>query len=359
MAPYDSQSFHGSPSEHQYPSSKVYHYSPSQHHYQTACGHRVEENLHRDVIISSLMEKLADREAEIRKLDSEKSELENDLRLKEQQREQELRKLETLEITCKELTNSLRENEDHMRVLTRDNNEQLCNQRQLEIICCKLERVVDNCDEELLAMKRELDKTQDELKHTVDSSQRQNQIISALKPKLKDLEKEVQYFKAKAHDTETLNRHLRDQERKLKSLLTENDSMLEKQEKEIKRLTRRNRGLERNADTQNTMAEEQDQNLTNMKRLILRLEDVIKTQDVALDKKHNAILQLTMDIEQYENVLEKAEHVTWGQRQKMKSDQQDREKMIAEIEMLKDELNNERSGFLSFLRNGCGETPRV
>ena len=308
----------------------------------------------RDEMITSLLEKLADRDDEIRKLGFENCSLKNELRQHEELVEQEARKVETLQRECDDLRESLDERDEEYRMIARENDELLTRQQGLEIACSKLERALGARDEELASIEMKLEAARDELSRV---GYRRDVDVSSLETKVEDLEKEVNYNAAKAREAELVTLHLRNREKELKSILTENDLMLEQQEKEINRLLRATKGLEYDADTHNSMLEEQEQDISNMKGMIMSLNKVIKSQDIALDKKENVILQLSMDIERYERMVEEAEHTTWEQRQKTKVEAQDREKMIAEIEMLKDELKQERSGLLCLLGKGCGAKP--
>ena len=349
MTPYNYQNFTHPPYEHQYTSSNEYtNYTPSGHY--DVGSNRIEHH-NRDEIITSLLEKLADRDAEIRKLGSENCDLKNELRHSEELMEQEVRKVETLQSECDDLRESLDERDEEYRMIVRENDELLARQQGLKITCSKLERALGAREEELASIEMKLEAARDEVSRV---GYRRDVDVSSLEHKLEDLEKEVDYNAARAREAELVTLHLRDREKELKSILTENDLMLEQQEKEISRLMRASKGLEYDADTQISMLEEQEQDISNMKRMIMSLNNVIKSQDTALDKKENVIVQLSVDIERYEKMVEEAEHFTWEQRQKTKVEAQDREKMIAEIEMLKDELKQERSGLLCLLGKGCG-----
>ena len=262
--------------------------------------------------------------------------------------------METLQRECDDLRESLDERAEEYRMIARENDELLTRQQGLEMACSKLERALGARDEELASIEMKLEAARDELSRV---GYRRDVDVSSLETKVEDLEKEVNYNAAKAREAELVTLHLRNREKELKSILTENDLMLEQQEKEINRLLRATKGLEYDADTHNSMLEEQEQDISNMKGMIMSLNKVIKSQDIALDKKENVILQLSMDNERFERMVEEAEHTTWEQRQKTKVETQDREKMIAEIEMLKDELKQERSGLLCLLGKGCGAKP--
>jgi chromosome segregation ATPase len=288
------------------------------------------------------------------KLEEENSELKNELTHFKQLNEQEASKSEELESAWDELTERLNMREEELNAMARENDELVDLHKGLEMTCSKLERALDAREQDLSAMENELRSLQSDLKRAVDATHSRNRDVCTLENKVEDLVKEVEYYKVQVQEEVSMKNHLHKREAELKSILKENDIMLEQQEKEITLLSRKTRGLEIDADTQSSMLEEQEQDLTNMQRMVIRLNNVIKSQDVALDKKDNAILQLTMDIERYEKMMEEAEHITWAQRQKMKAEMQDRETMMAEIKKLKDELDHERSGLMSFWDKGCG-----
>ena len=102
------------------------------------------------------MEKLADREAEIRELTSENSELESKLNHQQQQNSEHKSKLNELEGAYDELIERFNEQEEELRVAYRSNEDLLADHHQLKIICTKLERAVDTREEELSATENEL-----------------------------------------------------------------------------------------------------------------------------------------------------------------------------------------------------------
>lgn len=336
------------------PSSEYQYESPP----SSYCMHQpnrpcTEDYTNRDAIISSLVEKLADREAEIRKLSSENSSLENKLKRCKQTIKQETTKCEELENAYEELMERFNEQEEELKVVSQRNDEMLGRQQELEIVCSNLQNAVDVREEDLSVMKNELDLARSQLTHAMDAhSHNRNRDICSLENKLDDLQKEVEFYKIKAHEAESLHYHLSNREMELKSILKENNEMLEEQEKEIGFLTKKNRFLENEGEVQRSMLEEQEKDITSLKEILVKLNNVIKSQDIDLGKKDNTILQLSLDIERYENIVEEAEYVAWEQHRKIKAETQNIEKMSTEIEHLKDELKWERAGVMSFY--GCG-----
>jgi chromosome segregation ATPase len=352
MAPYD---YHQYPSSFsQYPSSNEYQYqTPNSYHYEYNPPLRSRssgEYSNRDAIISSLMEKLADREAEIRRLGSENAELKNELRHQEQLRQEDAGKIV-------ELPERLQEREQELNAVAREKDDLHSHQRGLEMSCSKLERALDAREKDLSAMENEMEAIHYELERASELNEAKSQDICALENKLEDLEREIEHYKGQLKEAVSVKNHLHDREAELKAILKDNEVILEQQEKEIKHLSRKTRGLEYDSDAQTSMLEEQEQDIANMKRVIARLNNVINSQDAALEKKEGVILQLSMDIERYEQVIQEAEHTTWGQRRQIKDEMQQREKMMTEIEQLKTELSHERSGLMSIWGKGCGAKP--
>ena len=360
MPPYQYQyNQHYSPSGYQYTPTTDYQYGtpiPSHHErpsYNSSYNSNhsaVDDYSNRDSIISSLREKLGDRDAEIIKLLSENSQLKNDLREQKQLHEAETRKVEKLESICEEMDIKLNEQTEDIRGITLENDELHTRQRGLELALNKLERAVGAREDDLSSMEKELMDMRKELQHATDSKHDGNRVIHGLESQMEDLAREIRHYKAKAQEVEAINDHLYDRERELKSLLKEGELMLEQQEKEINTLTRKSRGLEYDTDAHSSMLEEQELDIANMKRMISKLNDIIKSQETALDKKDTAMMELTRDIKWYKQMVGEVKHSNSKQKYDLEEENQDREK---EIEKLKDELKQDQVGILSFWK-GCG-----
>ena len=296
------------------------------------------------------MEKLADREAEIRTLSSENSELKNELRNQEDLRKEEADKIESLENAHEELSERLHECEDELEMMARENDKLIGRQGILERTCDRLEHVLATREDDLEVIENELGATRYDLRRADNVGHVRSSAVYALENTVHDLKMEVEHYKDRLAEAESQNNKLHTHEVEL-------NNVLKQQEKEIARLLRKARNLEYDADTQNTMLEEQEEDLTSMKRMIDRLNRIINSQDIALEKKDSAILHLSMDLERYEHIIQDAESATVRQRQLLKAESADREKMMAEIEQLKEELKHERSGLLSLLGKGCGRKP--
>lgn len=353
MPPYNYQ-YTSSPSDYQYHTHGSEYrrsaaYSP---HYIPSLNHSSSDYSNRDAIISSLMEKLADREAEIRKLTSENSKLEGKLNHQKQMSTDEKNKIEELESAREKLNEKLVEREEDLRVASQRNNQLIRRQQELEMICSELQNAVDAREEELSAVENELKVACDHLTRAVESERHaRNLDVSTLEDKMEDLLKDVGFYKVQVQEAKAVQHHLANREDELKSLLKENTLLLEQQEEVINMLSKKNRGLEHDVELQISMLEEQEQDVANLKQMLVKLNNVIKSQDVDLTHKDHAIQQMLRDIERYEDIVEEAEHVTWEQRRRIKAESQHVQDMSKEMEQLKDELKWERAGVLSYF--GC------
>jgi chromosome segregation ATPase len=184
------------------------------------------------------------------------------------------------------------EQEEELRLMSQRSDELLGHQQELEMVCSKLQNAVDVREEDLSVMKNELEVVRGQLTHAMDAhSYNRNRDICSLENKVDDLQIEVEYYKIKAHEAESLHHHLSNHAMELKSILKENNEMLE-QEKDIRFLTKKNRCLENEGEVQRSMLEEQEKDITSLRQILVKLNNVIKSQDIDLDKKDSAILQL-------------------------------------------------------------------
>jgi chromosome segregation ATPase len=324
--------------------SPSYDVSPSDYYFSTpkyTAAPSSYSNHH--AMIEALTQQLREKEMELRLLSQDNNVLEEQLRHK--------RHPSTLESAYEDLLAHSNKRDDEFRVLQRHNDELMTRYNELETKCNSLEhtansqlRLLDEQDGEMTVMQKQFDKLRFQLMGAIESEnitayekdERTRDVIS-LENLVERLAREVEFHKNKEIEAMSFQTQLKDRLEEFNSVSHRTGAIMDEQEREIRKLTKANKELQREMSAQNMRMQKQAEENGKVKRMLSKLGN-------ELDEKDKEITSLSWAIERYEDIVEKAEHITFEQSRKMRAKGE-------EIDLLKDELKWEKAGIMSYY--GC------
>mmetsp|Transcript_7444 Transcript_7444/g.16256 ORF Transcript_7444/g.16256 Transcript_7444/m.16256 type:complete len:339 (-) Transcript_7444:15-1031(-) len=324
-------------------------YAPSFDSYNTSSG-----NCNQEEVIFSLTERLREREAEIRHIRQEKSELENQLlcRAKPKQRDAAYEDLLShLKRREKEFRSDSKKQEETQRDLEREN-------RRLNDKVLASRKLLDDREKKLSLIEREndgdLERMRERLHVIMDENEEKNRRIMILEDMVDGLTIEAgQHKKRESED---------------QSLLTRLGERVESYRHGLQELERANEDLQNRVDTQRHLLKEKETKILEMERYRNQREDelnddidrmrrihndFVDSQRVVLEDREEEIHLLHRQCEKYEGIIDKAEYVTYEQRADLKAKKREIEGLSMAIEKV------QNSGLFGQLDTICTSSKSV